>query len=238
MKLRSTAHPRHGAPRPFRQPRLDSALQSLVSARPEYGSELTYGRVSTALNQRAGCHWAGVGRPDLDPKPKLARRHAPEYWWPTTTRKVCQGRRQDRPPRSLRRVPAAASLVRRDLAPDRSAQTNAAPAPGMSPESRSTSNSGARCVHDYEVATNPPNRGAQALRGFEADFQPERLACPTGAAHSRPSGPPSGEFRLDASADSDVFQRRPPASGQATRTPFRPRSAGFRCADAPILIGR
>jgi hypothetical protein len=124
--------------------------------------------------------------PVVDPKPKPARRQAPESWWLTTTREAGQDRRQDRPPRQLRRVPAgrgrgAASLVRRDLAPDRSAQTNAATAPGMSPESHDRQQrSGQGASMTTKVATNPAlTRGASLKDRFcvASKPNPARETC-------------------------------------------------------------
>jgi hypothetical protein len=41
---------------------LGSVLQSLAPARPEYGSDRTFGRVSTAVSHRADLRWSGLAR--------------------------------------------------------------------------------------------------------------------------------------------------------------------------------
>jgi hypothetical protein len=41
---------------------LISALQNAASARPEFGSDQTFGRASTAIGRRADLRWAGLDR--------------------------------------------------------------------------------------------------------------------------------------------------------------------------------
>lgn len=49
---------------------LDSALQSLPSARLKYGTNRTFGRVSAALGHRADMTRVGHDRPVVDPERK------------------------------------------------------------------------------------------------------------------------------------------------------------------------
>jgi hypothetical protein len=46
---------------------LSAALQSLAPARPEHGSDRTFGLVSTAVGHRADLPWAGLERPVATP---------------------------------------------------------------------------------------------------------------------------------------------------------------------------
>jgi hypothetical protein len=61
------AHTRFGRGIRGSAPGLDSAVQSLASARPEYSSNLPFGRPSTAITRRADLPWDGLDGPVVTP---------------------------------------------------------------------------------------------------------------------------------------------------------------------------
>ena len=172
-----------------------------------------------------------------------------EHWSLTTLReKLVKIGATDRAPRrylvfQLAEVARAAGPVRRDPAPDRSAQTRAAP--GMSWVAAMRGSRQRRCVHDQRrPAHTRPERRSQSAKdrfGARSALLPMRSGLPAapGGRKLDRQRPASGKCRVIGLLDAFVHgqghdrPRRVPGGGDAGRVPsvrFRPLGKRPYCA--------